>query len=398
MDRKRLEQELSLHLDGRLPSGRRERLLDQLDDDDDAGRLLAEMEHAQALARSLPSSTVGAGFTEDLWQRIRSGEGTPDAVFREPLPWIVKARYVLTGAAAAAIVLIAASLAADAFRGPTDIDPAPQNAQVARVEAPVSDQAGTEAVGRSDAVAVANENDTASPPGLYPISAFSVAQAGQDACLQAVRDLKHRAPGVAERLDRDELRDVVVDIEPVVERARGSTRVIRWLQDERMIQLPSDFEVALTLTERIIGRIARAHAENDSVQFRVAVDDIRQLDVEPLHRNFDVVCCSDTGEFLERLKNEFVRDPDIRRTIRVRVMAGTTLREGFALFGDPLEPTAPFGLIELGPQGSLRIEAMTLDHGSGQRLHVIRSTEGSPLEQAMPRRLEPRATKSQRGN
>lgn len=311
MDRKRLEQELSLHLDGRLPSGRRERLLDQLDDDDDAGRLLAEMEHAQALARSLPSSTVGARIHRRPLAAVlfRLGQGTPDAVFREPLPWIVKARYVLTGAAAAAIVLIAASLAADAFRGPTDIDPAPQNAQVARVEAPVSDQAGTEAVGRSDAVAVANENDTASPPGLYPISAFSVAQAGQDACLQAVRDLKHRAPGVAERLDRDELRDVVVDIEPVVERARGSTRVIRWRQDERMIQLPSDFEVALTLTERIIGRIARAHAENDSVQFRVAVDDIRQSTSKPLHRNFDVVCCSDTGEFLERLKNEFVATP-----------------------------------------------------------------------------------------
>lgn len=368
MDRKRLEQELSLHIDGRLPSGRREQLLDQLDDDQGAARLLEEMEHAQELARSLPPSQVGSGFTEGLWQRIRSGEGTPEAVFREPLPWIVKARYVALGAAAAAALLVAAGFVVDAWRGtpsPSDADPGPVAVHSDPAPAPIGP--------REVDAAVANlERDTAgSPPGLYPISAFSVAQAGQDECLLAVQDLKSRALRAVKRLDQEDVREVVTELEPVVDRARGSTRVIRWLQDERMIELPSDFDVALKLTEGILVRIQRARQENDSVQFRVAVDDIQRLDVEPLHRDFGVICCRDANEFLTRFQQEFVRDPGIGRAFQVRIVTGSPLHGPFAPLGELIEMHSIPRWIELGPQGSLRIQAMTIDENGVRRLHRL---------------------------
>ncbi len=124
MDSKRIEPELSLHLDGRLPSGRRENVLDRAADDPAVSSLLAEMERARDLARSLPAQQVSGNFTRDLWERIRSGEGTPEAVFREPLPLWTKVRYVATGAAAAAVVIFGMSL----FRG-AEIEPTPENTQ-----------------------------------------------------------------------------------------------------------------------------------------------------------------------------------------------------------------------------------------------------------------------------
>lgn len=101
--------ELSLCLDGRLPSGRRGLVMQHVDECADCAGFWNELQAAQRLALQLPHTRVSDGFREQLWERIRSGEGTPDAVFREPVPLITKARYALTGAAAAAAVLLCAT-------------------------------------------------------------------------------------------------------------------------------------------------------------------------------------------------------------------------------------------------------------------------------------------------
>ena len=63
---------------------------------------------------------MSENFRESLWERVQAGEGTPDAVFREPVPLFAKLRYALTGAAAAAAALLCVT-----WFGPRDLEPSP---------------------------------------------------------------------------------------------------------------------------------------------------------------------------------------------------------------------------------------------------------------------------------
>lgn len=101
--------ELSLCLDGRLPSGRRAMVMQHVARCDACATFQAELQAAQELALQLPRLAVGADFKTQLWERIRAGEGTPEAVFHEPIPLWTKVRYVATGAAAAAALLLLAT-------------------------------------------------------------------------------------------------------------------------------------------------------------------------------------------------------------------------------------------------------------------------------------------------
>jgi len=98
--------ELSQCLDGRLPSGRRALVMQHAEQCAECGTFWSELQAAQQLALELPGEHVGEQFREQLWERIRAGEGTPEAVFHEPVPIGAKIRYALTGAAAAAVVLL----------------------------------------------------------------------------------------------------------------------------------------------------------------------------------------------------------------------------------------------------------------------------------------------------
>ncbi|MCR9244319.1 MAG: anti-sigma factor [bacterium] len=98
--------ELSQCLDGRLPSGRRAVVMQHLETCEACAEFWEEMQAAQRLTLQLPRESVGANFRDGLWERIRAGEGTPDAMFHEPVPVLAKVRYALTGAAAAAATLL----------------------------------------------------------------------------------------------------------------------------------------------------------------------------------------------------------------------------------------------------------------------------------------------------
>ncbi len=102
--------ELSQCLDGRLASGRRALVMDHVAACDGCAGFWRELQAAQTLVVRLAPKHVGADFRNQLFERIQTGEGTPPAVFREPVPFCTKLRYTLTGAAAAAAVLIAATL------------------------------------------------------------------------------------------------------------------------------------------------------------------------------------------------------------------------------------------------------------------------------------------------
>ena len=98
--------ELSQCLDGRLPSGRRTQVMQHVEQCEGCSTFWNELQAAQSLVLQLPRERVSEGFRAQLWERIQSGEGTPEAVFREPVPFTTKLRYAFTGAAAAAAVLL----------------------------------------------------------------------------------------------------------------------------------------------------------------------------------------------------------------------------------------------------------------------------------------------------
>lgn len=110
--------ELSQCLDGRLPSGRRAIVMQHAETCAACGQFWTELQAAQQLTLRLRSQRVSPGFREELWERIRAGEGTPEAVFHEPVPTLTKLRYALTGAALAAGLLLGVSwLRSDAPAG-----------------------------------------------------------------------------------------------------------------------------------------------------------------------------------------------------------------------------------------------------------------------------------------
>ncbi|MGE3173653.1 MAG: hypothetical protein AB7O97_13600 [Planctomycetota bacterium] len=102
--------ELSQCLDGRLPSGRRAVVMDHVAACAECDRFWRELQGAQALVLNLQRHRVEPDFRDRLFERVQTGEGTPPAVFQEQVSLGTKVRYLCTGAAAAAAVLVAATL------------------------------------------------------------------------------------------------------------------------------------------------------------------------------------------------------------------------------------------------------------------------------------------------
>ena len=98
--------ELSQCLDGRLPSGRRAIVMRHVETCAVCSAFWTDLQAAQNLTLRLGKAPVSVGFRERLWERIGAGEGTPAAVFHEPVPLLTKFRYAVTGAAAAAVILL----------------------------------------------------------------------------------------------------------------------------------------------------------------------------------------------------------------------------------------------------------------------------------------------------
>ena len=136
--------ELSQCLDGRLPSGRRAQVLAHAERCDACGQFWLDLQAAQKLTLSLRSDEVGPTFREGLWERIHAGEGTPDAVFAEPVATWTKVRYAMTGAAAAAALLVGVSLLRPTpSRAPASTERADATSTQARTEAaPEADRVG----------------------------------------------------------------------------------------------------------------------------------------------------------------------------------------------------------------------------------------------------------------
>lgn len=177
------QHELSEYLDGRLGSGRRAQVLDHMSACEPCSRFWRELERAQQIASRLPRQRTGADFRERLFARIEAGEGTPQAVFHEPVSVGARIRYMFVGAAAAAAVLFVASWLED--DGQRRV--APQDPQ----QIAVADTANETNKPRIDAEPRPAQfaSDPREPAYVASADASPLAPRRQDAMLSAVKPL-----------------------------------------------------------------------------------------------------------------------------------------------------------------------------------------------------------------
>lgn len=72
----------------------------------------------QSWTRSLPSAKPGQDFSQRLFNRIQSGEGSPDGSLLQPVPIARKLRIFGAGAVTAAALMLGVFLIQDTLRGP----------------------------------------------------------------------------------------------------------------------------------------------------------------------------------------------------------------------------------------------------------------------------------------
>jgi len=359
MKRDRHEFEMSLHLDGRLPSGRRQRLQRRLAEDFEAARTWDELRRCQQAALELPGQSVSPTFTATLHERIASGEGTPEAVFRTPVPVRTRVRYALAGAAAALVVLIAQHV----VRGRTATEESPPIASAA-----LGLDTEVRRLDAADLPAIA----TASP-ALEPLNAWNTVRRGQQLCVDSVSELKRRLVRVEPRLDVVVPSEVVGSLEPIVENVRSSTALMNWLAEEQIIELPGGFVATLELTRNNLQRLERAQGQNDAIALRTVVEDLKRLPIDPLTARIRVNCCSPEDDFRARVYHRMVSDPSLLRALGVIVA-----RLGHAGAVEPLDlRLSPLPALEPAA-GRVMLLMFRDQHGRGFVLLQLERSQKGP--------------------
>lgn len=345
---------LSLDLDGRLSSARRDSMLTHLESCEACARLADEMREAQRLTLHLEPARVSRGFHESLWQRIEAGEGTPDAVFREPVPVMTRLRYLATGAAAAALFLVGLHFVREAQNTSSDDSSAQP---VARSENDSQHPAESQDPSPSQphsglreriagAYALSTEQFTA------PINPVDVAQSAQVAAVRNVHALKDRVPQLRTRLRETPAPRVVGEIEPLLRELRGSVDMLGWLADEQFVDFPGELSAEIKLTQRGLSLVQRASDRSDDQDLSVALQLFEDVRTEVLEQHFKVICCDTTAQFLDRLTVQYESNPSVGYALRFTIQNGSdfNLFSNGPIMGNPLRQVRVF---RMSPQEAL---------------------------------------------
>lgn len=308
--------ELSQCLDGRLPAGRRAAVLQHAAECGACGAFWAELQQAQQLLQRLRQPRVGADFRASLFARIASGEGTPEAVFREPVPTLAKVRYAFTGAAAAA-----AAIAAVLWFAP--VRPQERSAGfVAAATTPVVAPPAT------PAVAPRGEPLPAAQPPLLaatqPLGFHLVAR-------EAARQLDQRYDAAATALrrcdggDPDALPTVLENADEV--HALGE--LLLDLRDrKRLLFTESEVEPELRFAVRLLGESRRVRCDPGAAKALVAPA-LRSSRLAAVSRTIAPVQL-DRDEELEMLQRLTAQRPDIFPKLFIVFGSGDPFSDDFA--------------------------------------------------------------------
>ncbi len=124
--------DLSRCLDGRLPGTRRAEVMAHVDKCPKCNQVWEEMQTTQSLVFGLKQHQVTRSFRDDVWERIHSGEGSPEILLQEPITTLTKVRYGLIGAAAAAAFLFGVNLLTTDNSSPIENTPDPEVVEINR--------------------------------------------------------------------------------------------------------------------------------------------------------------------------------------------------------------------------------------------------------------------------
>ena len=314
---------LSQNLDGRLSSTRRDALLDHLAECADCAHLSEEMRVAQDLALRLPPERTTSSFQETLWERVQSGEGTPDAVFNDPVPVAKRIRYAASGAAAAALFLVALNWMTPPSEQLIESDEPRNQVVVAKVQDD----------GAPPNVALRPETMLASH-GLEKLNPASAAQQARLSTVENLKNLRQRAPRLRSKLNTESsLASVRQEIEAQIIELRSAVGVLHAMVDGQFIRLENEFQTELAFVDRGIETIETA---SDVRGFENGLVELSRIRAERLNQRFFIVCCDPVATFQQRMCDMIVQDPSVGVVLRL-VVPGRTVW---------FNPTNPNELIE----------------------------------------------------
>lgn len=298
------EYEMSLSLDGRLPSGRRAALLRHIAECDTCSDVWESMKQGQDLALSLPGFHVSGSFRQGLQRRIESGEGAPDAVYRDPVPGRTKVRYVLSGAAAAAVVIVALRLFAS-----DPVAPVPSNAYhnaIAKTAiAPIDS-------GPPSRLMAPPTNDL-QLASLNEFNELQLARTTADLTAQSAQQLRARMVTMAGRPLRAETWH---EYEEVLGNYKAAVGVLRWMDSKSLLTLPEPLQNEIIEADGFMEKIFHA----PSWETRdTALHDLQKVQLERVRDrfSFSIHCCLPSEDLFRELGELVISMPEAANVFRV---------------------------------------------------------------------------------
>lgn len=282
---------MSLSLDGRLPSGRRTALLRHIAECASCGRTWDGMKEAQDVALSLSGHRVSGVFRQGLGRRIEAGEGTPEAAYGAAISGFGKLRYVVTGAAAAALVIVALRLFGGGEVSPER--PPTEDGLVARVtEQPTAQPALVNGV------------------ELASLNEYSLAKNCVNKTARSALRLRARMSSLGERpLNEtwDEVEDVLVDF-------KAAVGVLQWMDRKRILTLPRPMQNEFREAEVSFNQIFAG----PSWEVRgAALRRLQDMELERVRTNIDISCCRPAEDLFLELGELVDRMPEARKLFRI---------------------------------------------------------------------------------
>ena len=321
--------QLSECMDGRLPSRKREKLLEHVASCPQCARTLNDLRRAQSVALQAQSEKVSASFRADLHARIASGEGTPEFALARPVPLATKARYVAAGAAAAALMLFTSQMVFDHFFFGEDRAASTmvatngssnRSTDISTTESKPDDR---EAISRSyggqplrPRSMTGSQNWPVAPvddQAVLPVSARLLEPYGVVDSLRS--ELRTRAASLsvrAQRLQDLDLKDKENDLHDLIREVTAGAMTFQWMAQKGFVDLP---EPMARQVDRVVGIHRRGVEE--------ALREIRLLDVEDLTQRPSITCCQDQEAFQAKLLEHFVGNPFGARLLNLHSNFGT---------------------------------------------------------------------------
>lgn len=255
--------------------------------------LWGEFQEARELVLRMPVRPVSPDFHTRLWERIKAGEGTPPAVFAEPMALATKARYVLTGAAAAALLLVFINGWMPATGGST----------------------GEEIV-RTDLIPPVSDGSFPFDPPMLARQAAAVVARDSRAL---GRNIQKLAGLPSDQLDEPTWREIREN----TRRVRSVGRVLLFLQRDEHVELSPEMEVALRLfgSSRDMERLEsmRNHRELQATLSTI-IRELRSLEKLPQELKVRMVYRPEEQfDFQRRAAEWFIEDRESLKFLRIQI-------------------------------------------------------------------------------